>query len=52
MNSDFSVDVIDVIILVNLILDNESEYIEEADLNGDGVLTVLDIVILISSILN
>ena len=52
LNSDLSVDVIDVIILVNLILDNELEYTEEADLNDDGVLTVLDIVILISSILN
>ena len=52
LNSDLSVDVIDVIVLVNLILDNELEYTEEADLNGDGILTVLDIVILISSILN
>ena len=52
LNGDFSVDVIDVIILVNLILDIESAYNDEADFNGDNALTVLDIVILISSIVN
>jgi len=52
LNDDLSVDVIDVIILVNLILNNEFSNNEEADFNGDNFLTVLDIVMLISFILN
>ena len=52
LNNDFFIDVIDIIILVNLILDNELSYTEEADFNSDNSITVLDIVILISLILN
>jgi hypothetical protein len=52
LNNDLSVDVIDVIILVNLILDNNQLNNEDADFNNDDNLTVLDIVLLISTILN
>ena len=54
VNSDLSVDVIDVVLLIELILNsievNNENYI--GDLNGDNIFTVLDIVILIDIILN
>ena len=54
VNSDLSVDVIDVVLLIEFILNsidvNDENYV--GDLNGDNIFTVLDIVILIDIILN
>ena len=53
LNYDFSVDVIDVIVLINLILNqNIADDYTEADLNQDGFFTILDIVLLLNIILN
>jgi glucose/arabinose dehydrogenase len=50
INGDGSLDVIDVVIMINLILEEDYEVI--ADMNEDGQLDVLDVVILINDILN
>ena len=55
MNGDYNVDIFDIILIMNHILellDLDDEQVSLADLNGDGVLTIEDITILISSILN
>ena len=41
--------ILDVVAMVNLVL--SLEYNEVADMNGDGVLNVLDVVLLVSIIL-
>ena len=43
LNGDGTIDVLDIIMLVNLIL--FGEYNSNADLNEDGVINILDIVI-------
>ena len=50
-NQDFTINVLDVIMIVNLILE-ENEYNELADLNNDGVNNIQDIIILVQIILN
>ena len=50
-NNDFTVNVLDVVLTVNLILSGLDNYEECSDINGDGVLNVLDIVALINIIL-
>ena len=49
VNGDGSVDVIDIVMVVNYILDGL--YNTEGDVNEDGVLNILDIVILTTLIL-
>jgi len=54
MNQDFSLDIQDVVILVNLILGNITPnpvLIAAGDLNDDTLITVQDLVLLINSIL-
>ena len=50
INDDLTVNVLDVILLVDLILDNM--YMNEADINNDQFLDVLDIVEIVNIILN
>jgi len=50
-NNDGSLNVLDVVIIVNIIL-FENYYDEVSDVNTDGVLNVLDVVQIVSSILN
>jgi len=50
VNCDGSLDVLDVVLMVNMIL--EDEYDAIADMNEDGVLNVLDVVILVNLILD
>ena len=50
LNGDGSLNVLDIVSLVNLILVNDYDYI--VDLNDDEVLNVLDVVLLINAILN
>lgn len=49
VNGDSSVDILDIVQLVNLILSNN--YSQIADMNSDGVLNVMDIVLLVSAVL-
>ena len=51
INLDNSLNVLDVVVIVNLIL-NEESYNELADMNSDGSINVQDIIVLINIILN
>ena len=54
VNEDGSIDVLDIVVVVNIIIGNYTPSYDEflsADMNSDGVLDVLDIVILINAIL-
>ena len=50
VNEDNSINILDVILVINLIL--ESEFDLTADMNVDGLINVLDIVQLVNIILN
>ena len=50
INSDGTLDILDVITIVNLVL--IGEYNELGDMNDDGTLDVIDVVIIVNSILN
>ena len=49
LNFDGSLDVLDIVIMVNLILNEE--YIENADVNNDSFINVLDIILLLDLII-
>ena len=51
-NYDNSVDVIDVIILVNYIMSSAKVELEGGDINGDNEINILDVTFLINIILN
>jgi hypothetical protein len=51
VNNDESVDVLDVVLVVNMILGNESPNFAAADINSDGSINVQDIIFLINIIL-
>ena len=51
VNSDESVDVLDVVLIVNMILGNDSPNYATADINSDGSINVQDIISLINIIL-
>ena len=50
INSDGTLDILDVIAIVNLVLGDQ--YNEFADMNYDGMFNVMDVVIVVNSILN
>ena len=50
LNGDLTINVLDVVLLVNLIFDN-APYTEIADLNNDQLINVLDVVLLVGVIL-
>ena len=50
INADDTVNVQDIILLINMILNGESE--DSADINSDGVIDILDIVQVINIILS
>ena len=50
-NGDGSLNVLDVVLLVNLILDANASGDDCSDVNGDGALNVLDVVLLVNLIL-
>jgi hypothetical protein len=52
INDDGSIDVIDVVLMVNMILGNDNLDLSVSDLNNDGELNVVDIVILVNLILS
>ena len=54
VNADGSIDVLDIVVVVNIIIENYSPSDDEfsaSDMNSDGVVDVLDIVILVNAIL-
>ena len=52
LNIDGSLDVLDIVILVNMILGTEDPNYAIGDMDQDGVLTVLDVILLINAILD
>ena len=54
VNADGSIDVLDIVVVVNIIIEtytpSDDEY-SAADMNNDGMVDVLDIVILVNAIL-
>jgi len=50
INGDDTINVLDVVLLVNMILDS-TDFSSTADLNGDNVVNVLDVVLLVNLIL-
>ena len=50
LNQDNSIDILDIVVLINLILSNE--YLSNADMNSDGSINVLDVVQLVNVILS
>jgi len=50
-NGDSSINVLDVIIMVNMVLGEIDIDLNTADINGDGLINVSDIVLLINVIL-
>ncbi len=52
VNNDLAVDVLDAVLVVNMILGNESPNYATADLNNDSQINVQDIILLINIILN
>ena len=50
INEDDTLNILDVVLLVNIIL-NSDDFTSSADLNGDNVVNVLDIVLLVNLIL-
>ncbi len=50
INNDESIDILDVVLIVNIILDGE--FNQPADLNSDGTIDILDVVQLVNIILN
>ena len=51
INNDGNIDVLDVVMLVNYILNNDTAEVENSDINSDGNIDVLDVVVLVSIIL-
>ena len=51
INYDNSVDILDIIILVNHILSPAAVELDGADINGDGEVNILDVVALVNIIL-
>ena len=52
INSDDSVDVLDIVSLVSMILGNDTSDYAVADLNDDGDINVLDVILIVNLILN
>ena len=50
LNGDNIINILDIVELVNVILQNEMEYIEIADINSDSVINIFDLIHLIYKI--
>ena len=46
VNNDSSLDILDIVIIINMVLNNEYQII--ADVNEDGLLNILDVVLIVS----
>tara|TARA_X000001036_G_scaffold252574_1_gene235078 strand:+ start:16321 stop:16494 length:174 start_codon:yes stop_codon:yes gene_type:complete len=52
VNNDNTVNILDVVEIVNFILITNEEYLECSDMNNDGTVDVIDIINLVNIILN
>ena len=52
MNNDGTVNILDAVLVVSIILDGSSENNFQADLNNDGHIDILDLILLIEIIIN
>jgi hypothetical protein len=52
INGDDSIDILDVVMLVNYILSGDTSELDGADINNDGEVNILDIVALVNIILS
>ena len=52
INNDESVDVLDIVVLVNMVLGFESANFQIADINSDGSVNIQDIILVVNIILN
>jgi hypothetical protein len=52
INNDESVDVLDIVLLVNMVLGFESPNFQLADMNSDGSVNIQDIILVVNIILN
>lgn len=52
INNDESVDVLDIVVLVNMVLGFESPNFQLADINSDGLVNIQDIILVVNLILN
>ena len=55
INEDMTIDILDVVYLVNIIIDNPDISDQEfcsADMNGDGIINILDIITLVNLIIS
>ena len=52
VNNDESVDVLDIVLLVNMVLGFESPNFQLADINSDGSVNIQDIILVVNIILN
>ena len=50
LNQDLIVNILDIIIIVDIILNQESS--SSADINGDGIINILDVIELVDIIIN
>ena len=50
LNGDNIINILDIVELVNVIMQNEMEYIEIADINSDSIINIFDLIHLINSI--
>ena len=52
INNDESVDVLDIVVLVNMVLGFEPPNFQTADINSDGSVNIQDIILVVNIILN
>ena len=52
INGDDSVDILDIVILVNYILSGDTSELDGADINNDGTINIQDIVVTINLVLS
>ena len=53
INNDFTVDIIDIVQLIDIILTgNTNEFLEICDINTDGAVNVLDVIFLVQIIIS
>ena len=52
VNYDGTLNVLDIVLLVNMILGSDNPDYDSADINSDGEVNVIDVVLLVNMILN
>ena len=52
LNSDNQIDIFDIILLVSIILEEETFYNETADINNDGIINIIDVIYMVTIIID